>query len=446
MASQRRAGEPMTADTSGAVEWCVGSVAFERSLLVAAAEWIARAPSLPTKMALCRAVWSAVTRIRLQERALPRAEQRRALQCRLDDRTQDLVDALTAAPSAAAFLLALGTIVAPAAASAYGHVALRAEHDARAAARRVARSHHRFAARRRRARRHPCDRRELAYCANVARLSPAIATLTPGTPIASDPCAPARTPVTCPNREHTIRALRPGEMRLENWMVRSRCDIQQYLHQMIGFEIAAFESVSRQIADFPDMPWEFQRDMAAQIRDELAHLEMWLDRLPHYEGRLGQFPLSAFEFDVSAGSSLSGRLAVLQRIMEGFALEALELNRVLWESRDDDVMVTYVTRVQRDEVVHVRQGNKWLRWVCGLDAELDTVADAAQLAARERLLHAASALEASGVVEAQNLELLRLKFDQARAFPVNVPLRRRAGFSAEEIRREQDRRHASANH
>jgi hypothetical protein len=43
---------------------------------------------------------------------------------------------------------------------------------------------------------------------------------------------------------------------------------------MIAFEIAAFEAVSRQIAEFPDMPWAFHRDMVLQVRDELAHLRM----------------------------------------------------------------------------------------------------------------------------------------------------------------------------
>jgi len=209
---------------------------------------------------------------------------------------------------------------------------------------------------------------------------------------------------------------------------------------MIAFEIAAFEAVGRQIADFPWMPWAFQRDMATQIRDEHRHLLMWLERLRRRGGRLGDFRLCTLEFDVCTGQSLAGRLALLQRIVEGFALEALDLNRVLWESRGDRTMVDYVARVQMDEVTHVRKGNDWLRWLCGGERQITAAAARASAEARARLVDSAQDLAADGCVDAGNLERLLGKLEQGQGMPLNVDLRRRAGFSEDAIRDEGLRR------
>jgi uncharacterized ferritin-like protein (DUF455 family) len=425
------------------MEWLAGSIAFERSLLIAAAEWIARAPSLPMKMELCRSVWRAAARARSHARLLAPAERRCALACRLDVDGERLLTTFVAAPSAPAFMIAWRTIVAPAAANAYAAIADRAPGAVRIAARRAARCYRRVAAVGRRARRLPLPSDDVRYLRRVAGMSACLTTLRCGERIAGDPCRRARAVVTAPRRERAIRALRTGEAQLDDWMVSSDLDVQRYLHRMIGFEITAFEVASRQLADFPDMPWEFQHDLAMQVRDELAHLEMWLDRLPHCHGRLGRFPLSGLEFDFCVAWHLPARLALLQRLLEGFALEALDVNRLLWEGRGDRVMVAYVARVQADEIMHVRRGNKWLRWLCGTQPVLEATVDAAQLASRTRLLDSARALAASGTIGPENVELVRLTLDQARAFPVDPEVRRRAGFSEREIRQERDRRDVS---
>jgi uncharacterized ferritin-like protein (DUF455 family) len=209
---------------------------------------------------------------------------------------------------------------------------------------------------------------------------------------------------------------------------------------MVAFEISAFEAVSRQIAEFPDMPWAFHRDMALQIRDELAHLRMWLERLATRGARIGEFPLSAFEFDMCVERTLGERLALLQRLVEGFALEALDVNRALWEARGDHVMVGYLVRVQADEIMHVRLGNKWLRWLYATEAGVEGVAVAAEAAAWARLRDAASELAASGSVDLENVERLRAKIDYLRMPPIDGDLRRRAGFLEGEIARERAHR------
>jgi hypothetical protein len=122
--------------------------------------------------------------------------------------------------------------------------------------------------------------------------------------------------------------------------------------------------------------------------------------------------------------------------VEGFALEALDVNRALWEARGDQVMVGYLVRVQADEIMHVRLGNKWLRWLHATEASVDSVAVAAEAAAWARLREAAGELAASGRVDLENVERLRAKIDSLRMLPIDSELRRRAGFGEGEIARE----------
>ncbi|MBI3768544.1 MAG: DUF455 family protein [Deltaproteobacteria bacterium] len=243
-----------------------------------------------------------------------------------------------------------------------------------------------------------------------------------------------------PERERAIRALRCGEAHEEMWFVSEAAEYQQYLHQLIAFEINTFEAVSRHIAEFAWMPWEFHWDMACQIRDELQHLEMWLDRLPCAGGRLGQWPLSVHEFAVCAGHELPGRIALLERLIESSALDSLDLNVCLWETRGDRTMVAYLSRVQIDEIGHVRQGNKWLRRLCADDHEIVALVNHAEAASRERMLVAARGLERSGIVAPGNAELVRRKFDDLLILEVNRSVREQAGFSDVEIADEIDRR------
>jgi len=189
-------------------------------------------------------------------------------------------------------------------------------------------------------------------------------------PIPSDPLARSSSALEAPVRERAIRALREGEAREDVWFVTTPHEYQRYLHQLIAFEINTFEAVSRHIAEFSSMPWEFHWDMACQIRDELSHLEMWLERSHMRTVTLGLDPLSTHEFAVCRGHGLLGRLALLERLIEASALDALVLSRCFWEMRHDRVMVGYIDRVQSDEICHVRQGNKWLRRLCRDDEQI----------------------------------------------------------------------------
>jgi uncharacterized ferritin-like protein (DUF455 family) len=425
------------ADSRAAV---AGLLSFERAVLVATADRIARVPSLPAKMFLCRVAWMSACRARTLRSALPPELVSIASELLADPTTQRLIAAWQAIPSECGFLIALRQIIAPLAANAYGATRLLCDPRIGARLERAGRQYERLTTgrwrwldRRTKARDVRQELREVTELAAEHEIKP-------GTHTGRGDLMRTAPPLREPEREHAIRALHCGEAREEVWFVSGAADHRRYLHQLIAFEINTFEAVSRHIAEFASMPWEFHWDMARQIRDELRHLEMWLERLPHAGGSLGEWALAVHEFAICAGHELPGRIGLLERLVEAAALDSLDLNRCLWETRGDPVMVAYLSRVQTDEIGHVRRGNKWLRWLCADDGEIVALVDRAEAANRERLLAAARTLARAGVVTPANFELVRRKFDDLMVLDVNRAVRVQAGFSEAEIAREVERR------
>jgi uncharacterized ferritin-like protein (DUF455 family) len=415
-------------------------LAFERAVLVATADRIVRAPRLPVKMFLCRWVWGAACRVRHLRAALPEPLRDAASAATPGARTRRLLRAWQAVASEEAFLVALRDVVAPAALRAYTTL-VAADAAPAAGLRRAIRRYRTLIATSWR------RRPEAAPVAHeLEELHDAAAgfALEVSAPSASASTARTASALTDPAREQVIRALRRGEAREEVWFVADAHDHRRYLHQLIAFEISTFEACSRHIAEFASMPWRFHFDVAGQIRDELRHLEMWLERLPHAGGRLGEWPLSAYEYAVCAGHDLPARIGLLERLVESSALDALDLHRCLWETRDDRVMTAYLAQVQLDEIGHVRLGNRWLRRLCTEDAEIARLVTRAESLARERALAAARTLEAAGLVPPGNVELVRRKFDDPLALAVDCTARARAGFTAAEITQELERRRHAA--
>jgi uncharacterized ferritin-like protein (DUF455 family) len=414
--------------TRSSIDALAALVSFERLLLTSVAEHIARSPSLPVKMLLCRSVWAAALRIRALCRELPPEVAAIASTSRPDPSTEYLVRTWATAIGETLFIAGLCDVVMPFAAAAYASaVANHRTSDLRTvprALRRISRTP--WCSRLRRSRDVRCYVHRLGRMAAHERVEL-------GEPISYDITARTSAEVAEPVRERAITALRNGEVREDTWFVSSLADQNRYLHQLIAFEINTFEAVSRHIAEFAGMPWEFHWDMASQIRDELTHLGMWLERLAWTGGRLGDYPLSTHEFGVCIGQQLSGRLALLERLIEASALDSLDLHRCLWSVRASTVMVAYLNRVQIVEIGHVRCGNKWLRRLCGGDSEIQLLVERAEAATRRRMLANAARLEREGLVARGNAELMRRKFDDPLQLEVNRTARLQAGFTEVEI-------------
>jgi uncharacterized ferritin-like protein (DUF455 family) len=396
---------------------------------------VATSPSLATKVAWCRELWASALRIRTLRRAIPFEVATDACRSLPDAATGRLIESWAALREETVASVSFYAVIVPFAIEVYRRVFTAAAPAAGAGLSGLWRSRRRY--------QRPGRWRAIASNDAVAGLRRLAGHRDVGLGAVRVGMSAARTSaaVTEPARGRVIAALRAAEACEEVWFVESREDESRYLHQLVAFEINTFEAVSRHIAEFGGMPWEFHWDMACQIRDEVVHLGLWLDRLGKMGLRLGQHPLGLHEFTVCAGHSLAGRLALLERLVEASALDSIDLHRCLWASRGDAAMMAYFERVQLDEIGHVRSGNKWLRRLCD-DDELRCLVDQAEASARERMLNEARRLERSGAVPPGNAERVRRKFDDPLQLAVDRAARLRAGFSESEVASEVHQRRA----
>jgi uncharacterized ferritin-like protein (DUF455 family) len=426
--------------TRDRVEVVAALVAFERLLLESLAGLVAAMPSLSVKIALCRNVWAAALRIRRLCSVLPSETAQTACSSLPDPTTVRLVHEWGRLGEEGAVVAGFNGVLVPFAIAVYARVASCEAASTIHAAFRDLGQRYRWYGRWRRRRRSIESSRDVECLRRLATQGE----LALGSARTSMAFARTADEVEAPARGRVIAALRTGEAREEVWFVASPADERRYLHQLAAFEINTFEAVSRHIAEFAGMPWEFQWDMARQIRDEVAHLALWLRRLTQNGVRLGEQRLSTHEFAVCTGHGLAGRLAMLERLVEASALDSIDLHRCLWAARGDSMMVGYFSRVQLDEIGHVRCGNKWLRRLCDGDDEIRRLVAHAEAVSRRRMLDEARRLERAGVVPGGNTELIRRKFDDPLQLQVDGAARLRAGFTeaevAEEIRRRREYR------
>jgi len=184
------------------------------------------------------------------------------------------------------------------------------------------------------------------------------------------------------------------------------------LHAIAHIEYSAIDLALDHTYRFRNMPDAFYRDWLEVAKEEVAHFRM-LEALLHELGYgYGDFPVHTFLFDMAKKTpDLLTRMAVVPRYLEAAGLDA---NPIIIEKleRIGDTMsrkiIDALHVILEEETDHVRKGDRWFRYACeqeGVDPEnyFDIV---------ERVLPGAK---------------------KKKGF-VNVTLRKKAGFSCDEIR------------
>jgi uncharacterized ferritin-like protein (DUF455 family) len=168
--------------------------------------------------------------------------------------------------------------------------------------------------------------------------------------------------VDLPARDARFKALEPGKRMSKAKPLETPEGRVRLLHiALINLEIPAIEVCGRMIAEFPDAPWELKLDLAAQIWDEARHAEMCADRLQELGGSIGQFPYHHRVWEHSmAGASLAERFITTQRIHEGNGIDQTLLARDATAAVGDMATSQIMDYILADEVIHVRNGNKWM--------------------------------------------------------------------------------------
>ena len=203
---------------------------------------------------------------------------------------------------------------------------------------------------------------------------------------------------------------------------------RELVHRHMSNEITSLDIAADCLAEFPDAPWDLRLQLARQCWDESRHVAALHRRLLEMGGRKGEFPIAAFEWNVTCAiDNLAGRLATQNRTLEAGAMDVVGgLVRALRDA-GDDASAGVLEAILADEIQHVRFGNRWIKTMAAEDPRvLMKVAMAVRFLARA---NAAIQVPAGG----RNAVGKVLESPEERIPAVNVEDRRLADFTEEEV-------------
>jgi uncharacterized ferritin-like protein (DUF455 family) len=216
--------------------------------------------------------------------------------------------------------------------------------------------------------------------------------------------------------------------------------MQRCAHDLVFSEVEALDLFGQYVYLFSQFPWDFHREAARIAWDEARHVELLMNVLERYGGRIGQFPAKApgyEEFYRTEG--VMEQLIQVNVISEGeVSTDTQTQHRDAFRQMGDELSAILKDYEMADEVVHGRFGLKWSRWLAeqtGEDYE----------AAYQRAQASVEAFKAEYAEEGAGdspIPLVRIGLDETPdKRRVNTTAKRLAGFSQEEI----DRMAASAS-
>jgi len=197
---------------------------------------------------------------------------------------------------------------------------------------------------------------------------------------------------------------------------------RELVHRHMSNEVTSLDIAAQCLADFPDAAWELRLELARQCWDESRHVQVLHRKLRAMGGRKGEFPISAFEWNVTCAlDDLAGRLATQNRTFEAGAMDVVGGLAPALRGADPEI-AEILEGILADEIQHVRFANRWIKRLVEQDRRV-----LLKVAAAVRFLARANALlqgRGGGTAPAE---------PDDRTPAVNVEDRRLAEFSDEEI-------------
>ena len=191
---------------------------------------------------------------------------------------------------------------------------------------------------------------------------------------------------------------------------------REFLHRQMNEEINGMEISARNLADFPDAPWDLRMAMARQCYDEARHIDMFRGAVERRGGHVGMYPVMNFQYRILMKiDSLIGRLTVQNRSFEAAGIDAIQ-NEIAEASKGEgaqDLVELFDTQLA-DEVQHVRYANRWIPKLRELGG-------------------ARSVFELARASSAATEALKIIAGDALLSYPVADDVRREAGFDDGEI-------------
>lgn len=188
------------------------------------------------------------------------------------------------------------------------------------------------------------------------------------------------------------------------------------LHDLANIELQAMELGLRTLCDFKEAPQAFKEELFAVTKSEADHLEMCLIEIEKLGFKWGDWPAHTALWDcTSTKDTLLDRILIVHRYLEGSGLDAGDTLIRRLKGVDSKSVLMAVERINREEVGHVLFGSEWYVKICNqdkIDPEIDYP---------------------------KRMRDLRWSLPK-RMEPINIDLRKKAGFTDLEIKYLQDLR------
>ncbi|MFC5427686.1 ferritin-like domain-containing protein [Paraburkholderia denitrificans] len=144
------------------------------------------------------------------------------------------------------------------------------------------------------------------------------------------------------------------------------------LHALAHIEFNAINLALDAVWRFPGLPDAFYADWLTVAAEEAFHFSLLGARLADYGHAYGDFPAhnGLWEMCERTRDDVLARMALVPRVLEARGLDAAPPIRARLKQAGDDQSAAVLDVILRDEVGHVRIGNRWFRYLCaarGLD-------------------------------------------------------------------------------
>ena len=186
------------------------------------------------------------------------------------------------------------------------------------------------------------------------------------------------------------------------------------LHAIAHIEYSAIDLAIDAAYRFKNMPMQYYQDWLEVADDECRHFLMIDDLLQELGYKYGDFEVHQGLFDAACATlTLLDRMAVVPRYLEANGLDANPKIIHKLSRFDDDFakkMVAALEVILKEEVNHVKKGDRWFLWACEKEGIADPVRTYFEIV--ERIY--------PGTIHSKDF--------------VNVEARKMAGFRCEEIK------------
>ncbi len=124
-------------------------------------------------------------------------------------------------------------------------------------------------------------------------------------------------------------------------------------------EMTASETLGSILWMTPEMPWEYQHNVARHLWDEIRHSQLGQTRIQQLGLKIEEVPQVVQIYNVMMTLPAVDQYALLTTVIEPNGMPEKRANREHWEDIHDDISAAAVSYDWSDENFHIRWGQKW---------------------------------------------------------------------------------------